>query len=298
MMQISAVGEKTLTFAIPPGQLKFSPPAPAPRGSAHEESGGNEPLIDNARQVTATMDTSMTERHAAVMDETDSNAYKSSAQEHKLPDDGGLHVRNVQPLNEVTDTSTEGHEPAGKDETDGDGLESGVQQLGTLSEGMLLADGVQPVNAAVASSLNVNGTPLDNKDHDKDTESGTQEMTVTNVDFKNGGLTLLPDGLTNDKTSSKTTSDVAHAHQKSESEPPESPMSVIHHEIASLKQLMDKAIEIDGRLDPRDRKAVAAASPWKYMRVKRKNQDLGTLFEMREEFYAYKLPKITKRAKR
>ena len=72
----------------------------------------------------------------------------------------------------------------------------------------------------------------------------------------------------------------------------------ITHEIKNLKQLMDKIIEIDGRLDPKDQKQAPAVSPWKLIRAKRNNQDLGTLFEMREDFYVYKLPHITKAAKK
>ena len=68
--------------------------------------------------------------------------------------------------------------------------------------------------------------------------------------------------------------------------------ALILHQIDNLKQLMDKMIELDGRLDPKDQKQVPAISPWKCMRLKRDNQDLGTLFEMREDFYTYKLPHL------
>ena len=74
--------------------------------------------------------------------------------------------------------------------------------------------------------------------------------------------------------------------------------NTILYEINNLKQLMDKIIEIDGRLNPKDLKEVPAISPWKCMRVRRDNQDLGTLFEMRDDFYAYKLPHITKASKK
>jgi len=76
--------------------------------------------------------------------------------------------------------------------------------------------------------------------------------------------------------------------------------AVILFEINSLKQLNDKIIDIDGRLNPKDPKEVPAVSPWKIMRAKRNNQDLGTLFEMRDDFYTYKLPYIgkTKRGKK
>ena len=76
-----------------------------------------------------------------------------------------------------------------------------------------------------------------------------------------------------------------------------SPEAFVLLEISNLKQLMDKIIELDGRLDPKNQKEAPAISPWKLMRAKRNNQDLGSLFEMREDFYVYKLPYITKKGK-
>ena len=72
---------------------------------------------------------------------------------------------------------------------------------------------------------------------------------------------------------------------------PERKSDVILHEITSLQQLNDKVVEIDGRLDLKD---VPAGNAWKFCRCKRNNQDLGTLFEMREHFFVYKLPQIVK----
>ena len=82
---------------------------------------------------------------------------------------------------------------------------------------------------------------------------------------------------------------------ESSSSPP--PEAFVLLEISNLKQLMDKIIELDGRLDPKNQKEAPAISPWKLMRAKRNNQDLGSLFEMREDFYVYKLPYLTKKGK-
>lgn len=77
-------------------------------------------------------------------------------------------------------------------------------------------------------------------------------------------------------------------------ENPEPTEEVVVHQISTLKQLHDKVIELDGRRDPKNIKEVPAISPWKLVRAKRNNQDLGTLFDMREHFYHFKLPKIGK----
>lgn len=66
---------------------------------------------------------------------------------------------------------------------------------------------------------------------------------------------------------------------------------VILREIKTLQQLENKVLEIDGRL--KDQK-VRGVNAWRFCRCKRNNQDLGTLFEMRENFYVYKYPQIVK----
>ena len=64
------------------------------------------------------------------------------------------------------------------------------------------------------------------------------------------------------------------------------------HEISTLSQLEVKILEIDGRLNLNEVRP--SINPWKALRGKRNNQDLGTLFEMREEFYVWKHPHIPK----
>ena len=66
----------------------------------------------------------------------------------------------------------------------------------------------------------------------------------------------------------------------------------IIHEISTLAQLEVKILEIDGRLNLNEVRP--SINPWKALRGKRSNQDLGTLFEMREEFYVWKHPHIPK----
>ena len=72
----------------------------------------------------------------------------------------------------------------------------------------------------------------------------------------------------------------------------ESDEDVIFHEIKTLTQFGNKIVEIDGRRDTTNLKEVPAVNNWKLIRVKRDNQDLGTLFDMREHFYLYKLPNL------
>ncbi|KAL9101912.1 MAG: hypothetical protein Q9163_002878 [Psora crenata] len=66
---------------------------------------------------------------------------------------------------------------------------------------------------------------------------------------------------------------------------------VIHYRINTLNEFERRLIEIDGRLNPKEHKN---ANAWKAIRGKRNNQDLGTLFEMREEYFVRRSPKIVK----
>ena len=58
---------------------------------------------------------------------------------------------------------------------------------------------------------------------------------------------------------------------------------VVLASITTLQALEDKIVSIDGRLGKK-----VDGNAFKSIRVKRNNQDLGTLFEIREEWYVYK----------
>lgn len=67
------------------------------------------------------------------------------------------------------------------------------------------------------------------------------------------------------------------------------------HSISILTQLENKIVDIDGQFNSKD---IATQNTWKSFRGIRDNQDLGTLFEMREAFHVYKHPRIVKEAKK
>lgn len=62
-------------------------------------------------------------------------------------------------------------------------------------------------------------------------------------------------------------------------------------EVNSLNKLEAQITDMDGRMSSKD---VTARSAWRVIRVKRNNQDLGSLFEMREEYFAWKDPEPVK----
>ena len=69
----------------------------------------------------------------------------------------------------------------------------------------------------------------------------------------------------------------------------------IIHSISNLTHLEHKIVDIDGRFNSKD---LSIQNTWKNIRGIRNHQDLGSLFEMREDFYVYKHPRIVKEPKR
>ena len=62
---------------------------------------------------------------------------------------------------------------------------------------------------------------------------------------------------------------------------------VILYEVTGLYALEKKILEIDGRVKSGSR----TASTWRDIRCRRDEQDMGSLFEIRDEYYAYKVAK-------
>lgn len=79
------------------------------------------------------------------------------------------------------------------------------------------------------------------------------------------------------------------------STPPALQEEDVLHSISRLTHLENKIVDVDGRFNSKD---IPTQNTWKAFRGIRKMQDLGTLFEMREDFYVYKHPQIVKEAKK
>jgi len=117
--------------------------------------------------------------------------------------------------------------------------------------------------------------------------NGTES--VENV--KQNGEAPTPDAEVNKGGPATTTKNEEEEPSIAVSEGPDTYEDVVLHEIKTLQKLERKVLEIDGRLNPKD---VPSVNAWRFCRCKRNNQDLGTLFEMREDFYVYKHPQIVK----
>ncbi|KAL8750264.1 MAG: hypothetical protein Q9184_006484 [Pyrenodesmia sp. 2 TL-2023] len=69
---------------------------------------------------------------------------------------------------------------------------------------------------------------------------------------------------------------------------------IILYTTTGLWDLEKEILKIDGRVKPDSR----TASTWRVIRCRRNEQDMGSLFEMRDEYYAYKVAKGNYRVER
>ena len=108
---------------------------------------------------------------------------------------------------------------------------------------------------------------------------------ATNQCLPQGTQVSLPDNVRNKDEGSVANWNIGDVSASAQLE------DAICYDITTLQQLENKVIDVDGRLKSSD---VPSVNAWRFIRCKRNNQDLGSLFEMREEYYVYKHPQMVK----
>lgn len=134
------------------------------------------------------------------------------------------------------------------------------------------------VNPAEAKSsegteLEANTKSLENEIHQS--RASEVEKSIGTSAYTNGGQSSTP-GLEYEGEEEEEEEDILHS-------------------ISNLTQLESKIVDIDGRFNSKE---IGVQNAWKNFRGIRNHQDLGSLFDMREEFYVYKHPRIVKEPKR
>ena len=176
------------------------------------------------------------------------------------------------------DTETNGHEAS----------ENSERGEGALIDDETARNGNPPdSNKTEEANLALEGK-VDQNDNAEATNPECQGAEATNKPAENEihGSTASKGSIPNG-TSSQT--DGGHSSTPAVAE------EDILHSISMLTQLENKIVDIDGHFNSKD---MATQNTWKTFRGIRNNQDLGTLFEMREDFYVYKHPQIVKEAKK
>lgn len=81
------------------------------------------------------------------------------------------------------------------------------------------------------------------------------------------------------------------AHEVGNAMPQDPLLDVVIGRFHTLNSLESKILDVDGRISSKD---APSSSTWRALRARRNNQDLGSLFEMREEYFVWKDPKTVK----
>ena len=245
VLKIVELDDKTLTFAIPPGQRKYS---------RHMfESGTQRDANAEAEAAPAGRD-----------DEPQKNVVGKPT--------------NV-PLN--VDTDVHG----------GDASEASGNLNGALTSGEMPNDGsLQVGNKPQDAESAMNGGKAEGGSVDAIESENTAMEANTNPPDQETSKSIAVEDIEPNEASANANGDQASTtvFRKEEEED-------IIHSISNLTQLEHKIVDIDGHFNSKD---ISIQNTWKNFRGIRNHQDLGSLFEMREDFYVYKHPQIVKEPKR
>ncbi|KAL9128576.1 MAG: hypothetical protein Q9217_002775 [Psora testacea] len=167
---------------------------------------------------------------------------------------------------------------------------------GNLGNSTSEGDKVKPEQASAEGSSSGDNRNADPHVHTKEPETASffnrskeppDKQNGSIIDLANINAMPLPPTCSNGAATPAKRSP-QHSPPPSSKAPAE---DVIHYRISTLNEFESRLIEIDGRVDPKNHRN---ANSWKAIRGKRNNQDLGSLFEMREEYFVWRSPKIVK----
>ncbi|KAL8787653.1 MAG: hypothetical protein Q9213_002084 [Squamulea squamosa] len=222
--KITKIDGKAVTFAIPPGQLKFARRFdPPPEFEPDQENTQSLSDIPSSTADTSDYDTTMQENASIV------EVSRTVSEPTSLADHSSLSY-NV----DLSEKGTQMEEDSTQRDVTG---EDNPRSSAAITSGEIEEEPEIP--AAMSAEANVR----------KAAQSPTSR---TNTEHS----TLTEHGY-----------------------------DVIYYTISTLWSLEKKIIQIDGRVNPESR----TASAWRDIRCLRNEQDLGSLFEMRDEYYAYKV---------
>ena len=242
IFQIVEINDKALTFAIPPGQRKYS-----------RHTYGSTASRDNEPEVKATM----------------------AGADEQLPNTLESETNGAEAGTTIEADGDEG--PVDSQESDGVPITIETAQDSRCPE-------IRPTDPEAAfdstTAEDRNGEPEQPEGSDVEAIVEPQKDETPEVTTPKGkrgnGVTVQANGGQPSSAARSGTEDTLY-------------------EISNLTQLEHKLVDIDERFQSKE---ISVQNTWKTFRCSRNNQDMGTLFEIREEFFVYKHPRIVKEAKR
>ena len=263
--QIVTVGSNTLTFAIPPGQLKYARPMAGSRRASRDIPEQEQVLQPD--DVIQPAEPNSLNREAPNIANGDPSYLTNGTvpPAESQPDDTGAIKDNAKETTD-TDEGDKDNAEAIEDNTMGTMITATEGETNGKEIGAIVVKGVEQHASRDACGAFPKATIEDDEvELASETEVYHSKAELGNIDH-NSSSTATASALNSD--------------------------DAILHEISTLSQLEVRILEIDGRLNLNEVRP--SINPWKALRGKRNNQDLGTLFEMREEFYVWKHPHIPK----
>ena len=239
--QIVEINDKALTFAIPPGQRKYS-------RHIYESNASR----DNEPEVKATM--AGIDEQLPISLESDIHGAEAGTTIEADDDEGPVVSKAGDGVSIIIETAQNGRCPEiGSTDPEAVDSKTAEDRNGELEQ---------------REGLEVETSAEPKKDE-------TPEITTPKGKRENG-VTIQTNGSNPSSAARSENEDTLH-------------------EISNLTQLEHKLVDIDGRFQSKE---ISVQNTWKTFRCSRNNQDMGTLFEIREEFFVYKHPRIVKEAKR
>ena len=305
--RVAKIEGGALTMAIPPGRLKFARHLPTPKptpakgvegsgtqdiesaeiNSGHKADTKSAALQPNGNSTTHPEPETFMGQKPASTQYNDLDAVKKEQPDSVSGNEAVYGTGSEEVVNGDGEASKQNDPADSSAKTPHDGTE----QTDTKDDiARSRPDGLTTAENGTSGS---DGVP-------KDTSGGTaQNNGLEHSTLENVPSTHQSDGIPEHQTSpsADTKSQSKDIHSTTHNPPtnPSHPLEdVILHTTTSLTDLERRFVEIDGRLDPKDHRC---ANPWKMMRGKRNEQDLGTLFEMREEYYVSKSNRTVKMPK-
>ena len=240
--QIVEINGKALTFAIPPGQRKYSRHINESTASRDNEPGGTATMAGVDEQLPNSLESKTNGAEAGTTIKADSDEGPVVSQE----EDGVPNIRETAQNGRCPEIGSTDPEAVLDSKTAEDRIGEPERR-----EGFEVEASAEPQNDA------------------------TPEVT-TSKGKRGNGVTVQTNGGNPSSAARAGTEDTLY-------------------EISNLTQLEHKLVDIDGRFQSKD---MSVQNTWKTFRCSRTNQDMGTLFEIREEYYVHKHPRIVKEAKR
>ena len=279
-VKVLGVDEVSLTVAVPPGQLKYARFLPTPETTPKKEDSSTARIHKNASEPSlndAKDGQSLGSIGPAAYDRTPSNPEQAPSAKIE-----GVGDNSISP-SAMEDGSLEPNAAI-----------SGVQRLS--EDKRLLAD--CDMHDSRDSNLAVEPAPGEDQEARKSGLSLSRpvdDLQKTPIAIRNPELAINSHPtLESTEPDQKLTKDESGKNSDQDARPGLME-DVILVQVKTLTELERRIVEIDGKVPMT---GYRSSNSWKAMRGKRNNQDMGSLFDMREVFYVHTSPTIVKEPKR